>query len=172
MLLPALPVTVAVVGAVLLLMLVESQLSLANDRALRARGAVEPRGDVFRLMRVAYPGLFVLIGLEGALHPALPRRLVLGGMLLFGVAKVLKFWAMASLGRAWSYRVLIVPGDPLVSTGPYRVLRHPNYVAVLGEIVAVALALDAPFTGAVATLTFGWLLLRRIAVEDRALGRR
>ncbi len=56
-----------------------------------------------------------------------------------------------------------------MATGPYRVLRHPNYVAVIGEIVAVAVALQAPVAGVVATLGFGWLIWRRIQVEERAL---
>ncbi len=171
MLLPALPVAAAVTGAVLLSMLVELQLSAVNDRALRARGAVEPPGDVFRLMRIAYPGVFLLIGFEGALHASLPRSLVLAGLVFFGLAKALKFWAIATLGPRWSYRVLVLPDAPLVTTGPYRLIRHPNYAAVIGEIVGIALALCAPLTGALATLSFGWLLRRRIAVEDRALGR-
>ena len=173
MLLPALPVSVAVavVGAVLLLMAVELQLSLVNDRALRARGAVEPSGDVIGVMRFAYPGVFLLMGAEGALHGALSRPLVLAGLVLLGAAKVLKFWAVATLGPRWSYRVLVIPGAPLVTRGPYRLMRHPNYVAVVGEIIAVAVALAAPVTGTAAVAGFGWLLRRRIAVENRALGR-
>ena len=65
--------------------------------------------------------------------------------------------------------MLVLPGAPLVVTGPYRLLRHPNYVAVIGEIVAVAVALQAPVAGVVAALGFGWLIRRRIVVEERAL---
>ena len=54
-------------------------------------------------------------------------------------AKALKFWAIASLGTRWTYKVLVMPGLPLVPTGPYRWLRHPNYVGVVGELVAMAL---------------------------------
>jgi methyltransferase len=170
--LDARPVIALVLGAVYLLMLVELQVAVFNDRALRARGAVEPPDDVFWLMRIAYPGAFLLIGLEALRHAWLYRDVVLVGLLLFGWAKALKFWVIQTLGSRWSFRVLVVPGLPLVTSGPYRWMRHPNYVAVLGEIVAIAIALSAPIGGAIAFAGFGWLLRKRIAVEERALGMR
>ena len=163
------PVAAVVTTAVLLLMLVELQLSSFNEKSLRAKGAVEPPDDVIGWMRVAYPGAFVLIGIEAAVGGPLSRNWVVAGLLLFGWAKALKFWAMAHLGSRWTFRVLVLPGAPLVRTGPYRLLRHPNYVAVIGEIVAVAIALQAPVAGVAAALGFGWLIWRRIVVEERAL---
>ena len=164
-----LPVTVMVTAAVLLLMLVELQLSRFNEKALRAKGAVEPPDDVIGWMRIAYPGAFVLMGIEAAIGGPLARTGVIAGLVLLGWAKALKFWAIAHLGTRWTFRVLVPPGAPLVATGPYRALRHPNYVAVMGEIVAVAIALQVPVTGVIATLGFGWLIRRRIGVEERAL---
>ncbi len=163
-------VSALVTAAALLLMLIELQLSLFNEKALRAKGAVEPPDDVIGWMRIAYPGAFVLMGIEAAAGGPLSRNWIVGGLLLFGWAKALKFWAMAHLGPRWTFRVLVLPGAPLVGTGPYRFLRHPNYVAVIGEIIAVAVALQAPVTGVIATLGFGWLIWRRIQVEERALG--
>ena len=163
------PVAALLATAVLLLMLVELQLSSFNEKSLRAKGAVEPPDDVIGWMRVAYPGAFVLIGIEAAVGGPLSRNWVVAGLLLFGWAKALKFWAMAHLGSRWTFRVLVLPGAPLVRTGPYRLLRHPNYVAVIGEIVAVAIALQAPVAGVAAALGFGWLIWRRIVVEERAL---
>jgi methyltransferase len=170
--LEARPVVALVIAAVYLLMLVELQVAVVNDRALRARGAVEPPDDVFPLMRIAYPGVFLLIGLEALRHAWLYRDVVLLGLLLFGWAKALKFWVIQTLGYRWSFRVLVVPGLPLVTSGPYRWLRHPNYVAVLCEIVAIAVALSAPIAGVIAVLGFGWLIRKRIVVEERALGLR
>ena len=167
--LPPIPVATLVTAAVLLLMLVELQLSLFNERSLRAKGAIEPPDDVIRWMRVGYPGAFVLMGMEAATGEPLSRNWLIGGLLLFGWAKALKFWAMAHLGARWTFRVLVLPGAPLVSSGPYRFLRHPNYIAVLGELIAVAIALQTPITGVLAMLGFGWLLWRRIQVEERAL---
>lgn len=159
-------------AAVYLLMLVELQVAVFNDRTLRARGAVEPADDPYPVMRLAYPGVFLLIGLDALRHASLSRDVVLLGLLLFGWAKVLKFWVIRTLGSRWSFRVMVVPGLPLVTSGPYRWVRHPNYIAVLGEIAAIAVALSAPITGVIALVGFGWLLRKRIAVEERALGLR
>ena len=100
-----------------------------------------------------------------------PGSVLLGGLVMFGLAKALKVWAIASLGPRWSYRVLILPDAPLVTSGPYRYLPHPNYLAVVGELVSVAAIVAAPITGMLATVGFGLLMRARIRVEDRALGR-
>jgi methyltransferase len=94
----------------------------------------------------------------------------MAGAMLLVAAKAIKFWAIATLGRRWTYRVLVLPGAPLVASGPYRFVRHPNYVGVVGELIAMALLSGARITGPLAVLVFGWLLVRRIAAEERALG--
>jgi len=88
---------------------------------------------------------------------------------VFLAAKLLKWWAILSLGRLWSFHVLVLPGAPLVQGGPYRLLRHPNYVGLMGEIAGVALMMRAPFTGVASAVAFGALLVARIRVEERML---
>ena len=166
---PTVPLLVTV--SVLLLMLVELQLSTYNERQLREHGAVEPRDDVFTWMRIAYPGVFVAMGVEAAIRGTWSRDWLLFGLLLFGWAKALKFWAIAHLGVLWTFKVLVVPGTRLVTSGPYRYLRHPNYVAVIGEIGSIAVALQTPITGALGAAGFGWLLARRVRVEELALSK-
>ena len=167
----ALAIAGVTVIAALLIMAGEAALSAFNERQLRAQGAIEPAGDVINTMRWAYPLSFVAMGVEGALTgPALPE-LIMYGLALFGVAKALKLWAISSLGSRWSFRVLVLPGAPLVTSGPYRFVSHPNYLAVAGEIASVALIVWAPITGVLATIGFGALMIKRIRLEDRALGR-
>jgi len=168
---PAVAVAVITVLASLLIMGGEAILSSFNERQLRARGAIEPEGDVIDAMRLAYPGAFLAMGIEGALTGPAPANVLIGGLALFGIAKALKIWAISSLGARWSYRVLILPGAPLVTAGPYRFIPHPNYVAVVGEIASVALIVWAPFTGILSAVGFGWLMIQRMKIEDRALGR-
>jgi len=168
---PAISIAVITVLATLLIMAGEAVLSSFNEKVLRARGAIEPQDDVINMMRWAYPGAFVVMGIEGALMGPAPRDVLMGGLALFGLAKALKIWAMSSLGSKWSYRVLVVPGEPLVKTGPYQFLPHPNYLAVVGELVSVAAIVWAPITGVLATIGFGRLMIARIRIEDRALGR-
>lgn len=167
----AITISILTVVAMLLIMGGELVLSLFNERQLRARGAIEPPGDVIATMRFVYPLSFIAMGIEGALVGPAPGSIMLVGLALLGFAKALKVWAISSLGPRWTYRVLIPPGAPLVASGPYRFLSHPNYLAVTGELIAVAAIVGAPITGVLGTMAFGMLMVKRIRVEDRALGR-
>jgi methyltransferase len=166
---PRVAVAAIVVGAVLLMMLVEMQLSRYNERGLRQRGAAEPPDDVYRTMAWAYPVSFVAMAAEGALAGPAPGTATLVGAALFGAAKALKFWAIHSLGPRWTFRVLVPPDATLVTSGPYSLVRHPNYIAVIGELVSVAVMVGARVTGPLAAALFGLLIWRRIRVEERAL---
>lgn len=168
---PALLISALTLLAVLLIMAGEAVLSKYNETVLRARGAVEPPDDVYRAMQWAYPLAFVAMAIEGALRGPAPADVLVSGLATFGFAKALKVWVISSLGWRWSFRVLVLPGTSLVASGPYRVMRHPNYLAVMGELLGMALIVFAPVSGVLALAGFGWLLLRRIRVEDRALGR-
>jgi methyltransferase len=149
-------------------LLLETWRSRRHEQALRAAGAIEPADDVYAWMRIVYPGMFVAMTAEGILVPAC-TTLVAIGIGVFLAAKLLKWWAILSLGRFWSFYVLVLPGVPLVTGGPYRLMRHPNYAAVMGEIAGVALMMRAPFTGVLSALAFGTLLIARVRVEDRLL---
>ena len=168
---PAVAIALVTTLAVLVIMAGEAVLSSFNERQLRARGAIEPEGDVIGAMRWAYPAAFIVMGVEGALTGPAPRDVLLAGLALFGLAKALKVWAISALGSRWSYRVLVVPGEPLVTSGPYRFIAHPNYLAVAGEIISAAAIVWAPVTGIIAAIGFGRLMIARIRIEDRALGR-
>jgi methyltransferase len=157
--------------AVLLVMGGEAVLSRYNEALLRQRGAVDVEGDVYSTMQWAYPACFVGMAVEGALTGPAPAQVLAAGLAVFGLAKALKVWAIGSLGYRWTFRLLVLPGAPLVSAGPYRFLRHPNYLAVAGELAGFALTVWAPVTGLLAILGFGALMRQRIGIEDRALGR-
>lgn len=150
-------------------MLFEAGRSRRNESILRARGAIEPAGDVYRWMQVAYPGCFVTIVAESALRQPPAGVAAAAGAVVFLLAKALKYWAIATLGERWTFRVLVLPGEPLITTGPYRWMRHPNYVGVAGEIVGAALMAGSPVAGAIAFVTFGGMMLARIRVEECAL---
>ena len=164
------PLTLSVLALslVMVVMALEASISRRNEMALRKRGAVEASGDVYRTMQWAYPASFGAMAIEGAMFGDAPGTTAIVGACLMMGSKALKFWAIASLGDRWTFKVLVVP-EPLVTRGPYMWLRHPNYVAVVGELVSMALLVGALVTGPVATIFFTLLMWRRIRVEDRAL---
>ena len=85
-------------------------------------------------------------------------------------SQALRWWCIATLGQQWNTRVIVVPGLALVSRGPYRWLRHPNYVAVAVEGLALPLVHSAWLTAAVFTVLNAALLSVRVRVEEQALG--
>jgi methyltransferase len=159
----------AALAVVVVLMLLELRVSTRNERVLLSRGATAPHDPVYATMRWAYPAVFAAMAVEGALAAPAPAWLVTAGAAVFVSAKLFKYWAIATLGERWTYKVLVLPGVPLVETGPYRFIRHPNYVGVVGELVGMALLSEAKFAGPAGVVFFSWLLSRRIQAEDRAL---
>ena len=158
-------VAAAVVAAVL-----ERRVALRNERRLLAEGGTEVAPAVFGWMVPVYALHFAAAAWE---HLALARSpapsLVLAMLLLFAASKWLKWAAVRALGDAWTMRV-ILPARPCVASGgPYRHLRHPNYVAVMGEILALPLAGGAYLTAAVFGAAFGMVLVARVRTEEAAL---
>lgn len=102
--------------------------------------------------------------------PALPR--VLANVALAGevAAQALRYWSVATLGENWNTRIIVVQGRELVTSGPYRYIRHPNYVAVALEIVCVPLIGGLVITAVIFSVGNALLLARRICLEERALG--
>lgn len=164
--------TLLILFVVFVPMLVEARRSARNERAARARGGVEPAGDVYNAMRIAYPAAFLAMIAEGALRGDSFGAMAIVGVLLFAAGKALKWWAILTLGPFWSFRVIVIPGTRLVASGPYRYLRHPNYAGLVGELVGTALMAGAIVAGPVATAGFMLLIARRMAIENAALSGR
>jgi methyltransferase len=153
-------------------MLVEARRSRKHHAALRAGGAVEPPDDVYSIMQVTYPGAFIAMLGEAWLRGTTVTAITWVGAAVFALAKLLKYWAIATLGPRWTFRVVVPPGSMRTLAGPYRYVRHPNYIGVMGEIVGFALLAGAPVAGVLAAIVFAAVLVARIRVEERALGSR
>ena len=162
-------IAIAALLAVAAMMLMEQRVSLANERRLRLQGAVEPPRDVFATMRWAYPAAFIAMAIEGVVLGPPPRAWMLAGAAVFVAGKLVKIWAIRSLGPRWTFRVLVLPNAPLVTSGPYAYVRHPNYIGVMGELIGMALFVGARVTGPLATVLFGLLIRARMKVEEDAL---
>lgn len=150
-------------------LLVEGRLSRVNALHLRRRGAVDAPDPTYRTVQWAYPACLVTMTIEGLVWGPAPGVTTWAGAILFASAKALKVWVIAALGRRWTYRLVVVPGEPLVTTGPYALMRHPNYVAVIGELTGMALLVGAAVAGPMAVVAYATLLRRRALAEERAL---
>jgi methyltransferase len=157
------------VGLVGLQRLLELALSRRNERLLRARGAVE-RGRGHYPLIVALHVLWLLSTLiEGILRgPGIPAFWPIP-LALFLLVQPLRYWAIFSLGQHWNTRILVVPGARLVRRGPYRYIKHPNYVVVGVEILTFPLIFGAWITALVFSILNAALLYVRIKEENRAL---
>ena len=151
-------------------MLWEVSLSRKNSTRLLDRGAIEIAPGILPVMTMLYLLLFAGSYAEYVLRPKhLHTSWILSFGLMFLAAKALKIWAIASLGHYWTMRVLIVPESNVVTSGPYRWIRHPNYIAVTMEIAAIALVAKSYWTLTVVLLSFVIVLFLRVRSEEEAL---
>jgi len=155
----------AVLGFVVAQRAFELGIAARNTARLRKEGAVEidARGyPWFVVVHGAWlASLFLLVPADAA--PSWPLLAV------FAALQLGRLWVIATLGRRWTTRIMVLPGAVLVEGGPYRYLRHPNYAVVAGEIAVLPLAFGAIAIAIVFSAGNLALIARRIAIEDRAL---
>jgi methyltransferase len=139
-----------------------------NTRLLLARGAIE-------VGRAHYP-LIVLLHAAwlAAIILLLPRHATIHWLALglFALLQAVRVWIIATLGPYWTTRIINLPGAPLIRSGPYRFLRHPNYAVVMGEIALLPLAFGEVWVAIVFTIANSAVLAWRIQEEDSALAER
>lgn len=139
-----------------------------NTRRLRAAGAREVGAAHYPLLVLLHAAWLAVIALS-------IDRETRGDPWLLGLFALLqlgRLWVIASLGRFWTTRIITLPAAPLVRAGPYRFLRHPNYVVVVGEIVVLPLAFGMIWQALIFSVLNGLLLAHRIRVEAIALAPR
>ena len=150
--------------------LVELVVSKVNANWSLRRGGVEYGRGHYPVMVVLHTGFLVAVLAEAWLRrPVVPPALAWSMLVLVVAAQALRWWCIATLGPRWNTRVIVVPGMAPVTTGPYRWLRHPNYVAVVVEGVALPLFHACWITAVAFTVANAVLLATRIRVEDAAL---
>ncbi len=159
------PIVAAVVALVAAQRLAELAWSRRNERHLRALGAVEHGNGHYPVIVLLHAAWLV------ALLLAVPRQGPVHWPLLaaFLALQPLRLWTIAALGDFWTTRVLTLPAAPLVRRGPYRWLRHPNYLIVAAEIALLPLAFGAWRLALAFSLANALVLRHRIRVEEAAL---
>jgi len=160
----------AFIAAVAAERLVELRISRRNAAWAFERGGVEYGRRHYAWMKLLHTGFLAAcvaeVWLAGRPFDA---RLGVPMLALALGSQALRYWAIHSLGRHWNVRVIVVPGDPAVRRGPYRFLRHPNYLAVVLEGIALPLVHGAWITAVAFTVLNAILLTVRIRCEEAAL---
>lgn len=145
--------------------IVEAMYGSRNARALLQRGGIEAGRRHYPLVVLLHTSWLMAmalgIGRDTRIRPV--------PFALFGVMQILRIWVLATLGRFWTTRVITVPGERLVERGPYRFVRHPNYLVVIAEIALLPLALGQVRTAVVFSVLNICMLVWRIRVENAAL---
>ncbi len=153
----------AIIALVALQRIVELAYARRNSRSLLDAGAVEHGAGHYPLFVLLHTSWLAAL----ALWPM--RSLDLWLLGAFIVLQILRVWVVFSLGGRWTTRVLVLPGAPLIRRGPYRYLRHPNYMIVAGEVAILPLAFGLWEIAVIFSILNGLLLTRRIRTENRAL---
>ena len=152
-------------GFVTLQRLVELGWARHNTSRLLAAGGIEVGRPHYKFIVALHAIWLGGLWLLAARRPVDPSLLVLFAMLQLG-----RGWVILTLGGRWTTRVIVVPGEVLVRRGPYRWLRHPNYLIVAAEMAVVPLALGLAVYAAAFSVLNAALLFQRIRIETAALG--
>jgi methyltransferase len=158
-----------IIGLVALQRLGEVFYANRNTRALLARGAVEIGAKHYPLIVILHTAWLIAI-VAFLPHPVIVNWYLIAVM---AVLQALRVWVLVTLGPYWTTRVITLPGAPLITGGPFRFFRHPNYMVVIGEIAVLPLAFGEVGVAVVFSILNAAMLFWRIRVEEIALaGRR
>ena len=142
----------------------ELVLARRNTKALMAQGATEIAATHYPLLVVLHASWLLALWIFGHDQP-----INVVALIAYLVLQALRVWVMATLGPRWTTRIVVLPNAPLVTSGPYRFLRHPNYAVVAGEIAVLPLALHLPAIAALFSILNALVLFVRIRAENRGL---
>jgi methyltransferase len=146
----------------------EELYSQHNTRRLLSQGATEAGRDFYSVVAITHLGWIAALAL---LVP--PQARAFAPLIaVFLALQVARYWIIASLGRFWTHRILSLPGVPVVTRGPYRLLRHPNYAVTLAETLLLPLAFGQVALGLIFAVMWGAVLQHKITLEDQALAPR
>ncbi len=157
----------AIVLLVALQRLAEVAYGQRNARRLLAEGGIEAGRGHYPLLVAVHAAWFAALIIVA-------RDAPIGWwwLALYGLVQVGRVWVMASLGRFWTTRVITLPDVPLVRHGPYRFLRHPNYLIVMAEVAVLPLAFEAWRVALAFSVVNAGLLAWRVRIENRMLAER
>ena len=153
-----------ILSLVTLQRLSELVIARRNTERLLARGAIEVGARHYPLIVSMHAAWLITLWVLGR-----DRDVDLFLLAVFVLLQGFRVWILATLGSRWTTRIIVLPGEPLVTSGPYRYCSHPNYAVVTAEIAVLPLALHLPVVAMVFTLLNAAMLVIRIRAESHAL---
>ncbi|HKW56235.1 MAG TPA: isoprenylcysteine carboxylmethyltransferase family protein [Candidatus Acidoferrum sp.] len=161
---------VSLLAAVAVLRIVELQISRRHQREMAVRGAAKVKDPGFRWMALLHAAVLVGAAAEVVfLHRPFVLILAATMLAIFLAANGVRWWVMRTLGSHWNVRVVDSTNLGVVSSGPFRYVRHPNYAAVFAEMLALPLIHTAWITALTGSLAHIFVLSQRLSTEERVL---
>ncbi len=149
--------------------LVELAVARRHEKILKGRGAIEVDSRGYKVIVIMHAAFFASILAESLLlHRAVNRYWIIL-LAIFVAAQALRYWAIGSLDVYWNTKILVAPDHPLIRKGPYRFMKHPNYLAVITEIAVIPLVFSCYLTAVVFSVLNALALRRRIRIETQSL---
>jgi methyltransferase len=142
----------------------ELVLAQYNTNKLLARGAIEVGAAHYPLIVAVHALWLIALWVYGR-----NQEVNLPALAAYVTLQELRIWILVSLGSRWTTRIIVLPGEPLIASGPYRYFSHPNYAVVVGEIALLPLTLHLPMLALVFSLLNAAVLTIRIRTEARVL---
>ena len=156
------------VGLVIVERFVELKIASRNETWMKERGAVEKGKGHYKLFVALHIAFFVslfieLQGIEVTFHPVF--------FTFFMLAQLVRIWCITALGKFWNTKIIVLPNVAIIKKGPYKYMKHPNYVIVFIELFVLPAMFGAFMTASLFPLLHMLLLAVRIPIEEKALGR-
>ena len=157
-----------ILAFVIIQRLVELVIAKKNEKSMRAKGAYEVGSSHYKYMILLHASFFVSFLVEVVFFKSVFTPYY-GLLAVFLLLQLLRVWCLISLGTFWNTKIIILPGANVVVKGPYKFIRHPNYLVVCLEIAVLPLMFQAYVTAITFTILNLIMLSVRIPIEEKSL---
>lgn len=157
------------ISFVILQRLAELFIAKRNETKMIQKGAVEIDRAGYKYIVLMHSAFFISLLAEKNISGRQISQYWIVFLTLFILAQLLRYWVIVSLGEYWNTRIIILKGSSLIKKGPYRFLKHPNYIAVITEIAVISLLFSCYITSIIFTILNIFVLKRRIKTEEESL---
>jgi methyltransferase len=157
------------ISLVILQRIAELRIANKNEKWMKANGGFEVGSEHYKYIVLVHVLFFLSLIFEVSYFNKVISPLWIVFILFFALAQALRVWSLLSLGRFWNTKIIIMPNVNIISTGPYKFIRHPNYLVVVIELLVIPLIYNAYWTAIIFTILNMFALSIRIPIEENAL---